>query len=440
MGEVTNNIVSKTAYLIGIADTTLLEKYPTCSDIIIAMMKSKAATKIRSLCILRTNLLMNFEKTDTALKYDFKRFEQMDWFDANAMAYLKNTGIEIHIPNGKNTDYLVFINKLISENINACAEFYPDWIEWDYMKDLFVCPNCNKPNEQKKQIKAYQTHRDEYPNKMYIHWKPHDVGDLLASDTKFLKTVYGMHGRHFTMNDYCNNTNAKMSLTDFITARNTVDLVVDCENSDVYKLYAMLMSLDQRTIKKIHKIILFDDEHTTMGWDFLKNYIDVNIIEHIVVKRVMAEKSLVDIRMAMGIGQEYYQQGITSFVLVSSDSDFWGVMSSLPGAKFYCVTEDEKFSKTMSDLLDANGIAHCTLDDFNATEANALKETVLLNVFNRYATENIFTEVNGMDLMHRLYSMTRITATNEEKMCFYNNHIQKIRIKMNSSNVLQLAN
>ena len=441
MCEISKEVVCKTAYLIGVADMFLYEKYYTCLNIIEELKKSDIATKIRALCILRTNLFMNFKKTEDALKYDFKTFSQMDWFDTDAITFLRNVKIEIHIANGKAADYVTFLNKLIMDNISACADLYPDWVEWEYIKDLFTYTGWDTTEGQRREFNIYQANRESYPNKMYIHWKPRIIGDLLSDDVKFLKIIYQQHGTHFTMTGRCKDvdTDTKLSLNEFIAEGYPVDLIVDCENSDVYKLYAMLTSLDAHSLQKINKIILFDDDHTTVGWDFLQNCVDVNMIEHITVPRVVAEKSLVDMRMAMGISQEYYRNGVKSFILVASDSDYWGVISALPDAKFYCITENDKFGKAMCELLDKHNIEHCTLDDFNTTEADALKETVLTNALNTYVKGNTVVGINGMDLVRQLYWNTRITATNEEMTRFYNKYMKNITIKLSEYGIFELT-
>lgn len=45
-------------------------------------------------------------------------------------------------------------------------------------------------------------------------------------------------------------------------------------------------------------------------------------VEHKMIPRVKADKSLVDISLAVGTTREYFEQGTKAFILVSSDSDF----------------------------------------------------------------------------------------------------------------------
>lgn len=98
-------------------------------------------------------------------------------------------------------------------------------------------------------------------------------------------------------------------------------IAVDCENSDVYKLYATLRNLDQSELDKIERIYLYDDHHTTVGWQWLDKFTEIPV-EHILIDRVTERKSLVDIVMTAGVCQSHFAEGIDSFILVSSDSDF----------------------------------------------------------------------------------------------------------------------
>ena len=61
--------------------------------------------------------------------------------------------------------------------------------------------------------------------------------------------------------------------------------MVDCENSDPYKLCATLKNLDYEVMKKITAIILFDDVHTATAWRILENYTRIPV-EHIMIERI----------------------------------------------------------------------------------------------------------------------------------------------------------
>lgn len=81
---------------------------------------------------------------------------------------------------------------------------------------------------------------------------------------------------------------------------------VNCENSDVYKLYGMLKNLNGDELEKIDKILLYDDVYTTDGWDYLEHFISIHI-EHIELERITDYKSLVDIKVPTSVCREFYR-------------------------------------------------------------------------------------------------------------------------------------
>ena len=77
-------------------------------------------------------------------------------------------------------------------------------------------------------------------------------------------------------------------------------------------------------MEKITRIVLHDDYHTTIAWDYIEKLINIPV-EHIEAERVTDRKSLVDMRMAVGVAKSYCMEDVDSFILCSSDSDFWGL-------------------------------------------------------------------------------------------------------------------
>ena len=68
--------------------------------------------------------------------------------------------------------------------------------------------------------------------------------------------MYGLH--HDTFDDPSKykdaNAETKNSIYDFLRCSMRTVIAVDCENSDVYKLYATLKNLNQDELSKIEKI------------------------------------------------------------------------------------------------------------------------------------------------------------------------------------------
>ena len=82
------------------------------------------------------------------------------------------------------------------------------------------------------------------------------------------------------------------------------------------------------------------------------------------IPRVKADKSLVDISLAVGTTREYFEQGTKAFILVSSDSDFWGLIKGLPECSFLLLVEQENTSSAIKSAMIRNGIPYAEIDDF----------------------------------------------------------------------------
>lgn len=63
--------------------------------------------------------------------------------------------------------------------------------------------------------------------------------------------------------------------------------------------------------------------------------------------------------MTSGACKEYYQENTESLIFASSDSDFYGLISSLAGARFYVLNESDKTSDLILDKLDEANINYC---------------------------------------------------------------------------------
>lgn len=161
---------------------------------------------------------------------------------------------------------------------------------------------------------------------------------------KFVTLLYEAHEDYFTdlskVSDAGNLT--KAGIYHFLERSEKTVMVVDCENSNPYKLYATLKNLDQEALlNKISKIILYNDVHAASAWKILNRFTSIPI-EHNMIERLKDNKSLVDIRLTTGTCREFFQNHVDSFILVSSDSDYWGLISAMPEVRFFVMVESIK--------------------------------------------------------------------------------------------------
>ena len=123
---------------------------------------------------------------------------------------------------------------------------------------------------------------------------------------------------------------------------------------------------------------------------------------------------------------EHYKNNVDSFVLVSSDSDYWGLISSLPDARFLVMIEREKCGPDMKAALANSGIFYCYIDDFYSGNSEAIKNSALFNELYRYLDDALKLNVN--DMLDAAISATRITMTTQEKRQFYDKHIRQMKL------------
>ena len=427
----TKEVVTTIAYMIGVRMSALTVSYGECSELIEKLQADKDATTIRYLCKLRTVLMQKFKKTDDLMRYQLKNLHNIEWYDKDNIKQLEKWGFTIIQANCRSEKYMQDLTRLINENIDKCSHLFYDWLNWEYIRDLFFVPKYNKNGVMKVEFNKYMANIEHYPFQMYIHWQPAEVGSIIYSDRKFLKIIYGQHNDSFT--DYTKYRDAddetRNNIYNFIDSTEKTAIAVDCENSDPYKLYSVLKGLNQEELAKIEKITLYDDPNTTAGWDWLSKFTQIPV-EHIEIDRVTDRKSLVDVRMTASVVTDFYRDGITSFIIVSSDSDFWGLIESLPKAKFLVMYEYEKCGTAIKNALAQHGIYYCAIDDFCTAGTEELKRAVLFAELEKHLPSLIGE--NPLELTHKIYEATKVTATMKEMENFCNRYVKTLRLKVNS--------
>lgn len=428
----TKEIVTTIGYMIGVKKNILEQCFgEEYHELLQTLYVNKETSIIRYLCKLRTTLMQKFKKTDDEMRFNLKNLNSMDFYDQDNIKQLEKWGFEIIKPNYRSEKYMLDLAGLISANIDNCFELFPDWVNWNYIKDLFVIPQYTKKGVLKSEFNIYMKNIEYYPFQMYIHWKPEDHGSILYTDGKFLGIIYRQHNDIFT--DFTKYKDAhsetKNNIYDFIDRSYKTAIAVDCENSDVYKLYSVLKNLNQDELSKIEKIVLYDDYHTTSGWDWLEKFTKIPI-EHIEVNRVTDQKSLVDIKMTAGVCTDYYENNITSFILVSSDSDYWGLISTLTKAEFLVMYEHSKCGQAIKRALSEHNIYYCSIDDFCSGNIEELKKAVLFSCLEKYLSEII--SLNGKELVRKIYEEARISASEKKMENFYDRYIKTLRLRVDN--------
>lgn len=313
------------------------------------------------------------------------------------------------------------------------------WMKWVNERAEVYAKSIEVLKEGTQEAAAvYYEHILLYPYQMYIHWSPSDQGNILFNDKRFVSLLYRWHNDEFTEYNKVSDAGSyiKDSIYDFIDDSQKVVIVVDCENSDPYKLSATLRRLNSTYTEKITSIILFDDIHTASAWSSLEKFTSVSV-EHILIERIKQNKSLVDIRLTARACQEYYENNVDSFIIVSSDSDYWGLISSLPKAQFLVMIEHNKCGPDMKAALANSGIFYCYLDDFYSGDSEELKTNALLQEMRDYMEKAV--QLNAIDMLNDALRSTRIEMTSAERQQFYDKYIKTLQLSINDDGKVSLV-
>lgn len=430
----TYTIISKVAYLAGVPKY-IFEKpqHPPKLEIYNELEKDQRARIIRNLSILRTALEQNYSAIYKAISYDIKNLNTLpEYIPQESLKQLSADGINLVRANTKPEDYIIAINKIISDRVNNCKDLFPLWIKWNYISELFIMPKGTKKEEIKKAAKIYYENKNSYPYQVYLNWNYLFDGNIFFNDKKFVTLLYEGHEDFF--GDPSKITDAGMATKEgiykFLEESDKVCVMVDCENSDPFKLYATLKNLRQETLlEKIDKIILYDDIHTSSAWGLLGEFTEIPT-EHITIDRVKEDKSLVDMKLATGTCKEYYQNGTAAFIIVSSDSDYWGLITSLPEARFLVMVEWEKCGPDIKKALEDRGVTYCYIDDFCTGNSEEVKIAAIVAEIKKRLDAEVHFNINT--LLEESYTGTRAEISAQEKNQIYNKYIKKMQLKISS--------
>jgi len=426
----TYDIVSKVAYLIGVPKQIFENEHePPKLDIYERLEKDKTARIIRNLCVVRAAIERRFGKINDKIRKEFKSIYTLpELIPQDALRQLELDGVQFYKKSStKLAHHIIEINRLISDRINNCKSLFPVWLNWDYIREIFIMRDGLTEAGTKAAANTYFTNLECYPYSIFINWNPQPYGNILYNDKKFVTLLYQWHNDYF--GDYSKVSDAgsfvKSNIYDFIDDAKRVVMAVDCENSDPYRLCATLKGLDADITAKIQKIMLFDDVHTVDAWRILESHTQIPV-EHIMTERVKQTKSLVDIELTAMTCREHYRNLVDSFIIVSSDSDYWGLISSLPEAKFLVMVEREKCGPDMKAALANSGIFYCYIDDFYTGDGEDLKKNALFNEIYRALDEAL--NLNVKDMLDDALLATRIEMSPAAKRQFFEKYIKRMSL------------
>lgn len=307
--------------------------------------------EVRKLCALRSMIIANF----TEINEQFKNRVQLADIPQTArlVADLAKYGIEI-VNIGSLSRNVMELNDLIDVRIEKIALGFKH-IPQAWIQELFHMPNGNEIDGVRTAVRRYRQFKNFYPYQKYINWPFAETPEEKRS-----KNIFGNdRDLHEMLADIHRPKHTK--LMDFIGTAKDVVVVVDCENSDAQRLYDALNFMKHC----LRKIILIDDTHTNLMWDELvRDYRNEGVrVEHDELPRLKEQKSLVDLRMVAKTCEEYYKNHVEHFILVTSDSDAWALIASMPDADIMVLAERCKSGDVFIEALTQHNIKYVFMED-----------------------------------------------------------------------------
>ena len=438
----TYEIVSKVAYLIGIPlkvfERDQNEFGSLKMEYYLELDQDKNCRIIRNLCLIRSAMEKYYKHINDQMRYEFKSILSIDAIPQDAIKQLGEDGINFIKGSSKFlADHIIEINKLISDRINNCKHVLPLWLNWDYIKSLLVMPNGHTSKGVKQEAEKYYTYKNLYPFQTYINWTPKEIGNILLNDKKFVLMLYHMHHEEFTDFSKVSSAGAfvKDRIYEFLDSSEKIVFAVDCENTNPYRLIATLRDLDEKYTSKISSVILFDDVHTASVWRLMDKFVNIPV-EHMLIERVKGDKSLVDIALTSRVTKEHYRNDVDSFVIVSSDSDYWALIKELETANFLVMIESSHCGPDLKNALNSKDIFYCYLDDFYTGNTEDVKEYALFNEMKEYIKKRV--QLNVHDMFEHALTQTRVDITESEQKQFFNKHIRSLQLYIDDDGNLQV--
>lgn len=447
------DIVSRIAYLIGVDakyfglehDGMNPQFYRTVFE---QLNADKEARIVRSLCRLRTKIQRHFKAICTEMNSDVKNIDSMpDLIPPEILMTLESDGVSIVRPRKRPEDYIVDIHNYLLPHVPNCQKFMPSWVKWIYIRNIFFIPRGNTVDGNREAAKLYYEYRDLFPYQAYINWNPDERdGNILRDDAKFLPVLYE-HNRDkfYDMSKVTEAGDAAIDdPTEFFAEAQRVLIAVDCENADPCKAIGIIKELSRlNLVKKIAKIILVDDEHTSSQWRALRRNENLPL-EYYMTDRVKDDKSAVDVALTIKFCREIVQakaegSPIDSAIIISSDCDFWPLIELTPEVRFMVMLEYDNCSQSYYQRLQNNDVPFLYIDEYFTAGNLELKTEIVLQEVIRGIEEEHLSKINIFSVINRALMKLELKMTESEAAAFYAKYISPMSITFakNGSALLQ---
>lgn len=396
------------------------------------------AKSIRVLNNIRSNIMLLFKKVSRTIRVtssQYKPIYKIEEFEEDFKTLTK-LGIDIITGRSDLNEYLMKINDEIQKRIDNVKHFFPSWINYKNIKNMF-----NMPSNIKAESETFQNNQNYYPYKRYFNWRhPDEKGNLLSSDVKILTEIYESNHEYFQEISRVIDAsdNVKNNINEFINRGRKIQIFVDGENCDPYSLAAMFDSLKDYEIQKIDKVIVYYDEiYSSKAWNTLHLFTYGVEVEAIAVGRIYESKSLVDHKIVGGVSKAVYRDNVDSIILASSDSDFWSVMEAAD-ANYLVLVESDKCGYEFKSILREHDIFYCYLDKFKVPEEDEYFNIVFKNELKKIIEEK-FSLGNAKEILNEALGKTHVTLTKSKIDNLYNSVMKNLKLKIDKDGNYEIS-
>lgn len=437
------DIVSRMAYMLGIDEKFFGENQNFDRKIFDELNadKNRNARIMRNLCILRNKIHYHFGALHHELVNNHRDvLTNYEYIPDSVTRQLLRDGVKLNQRAKVHPRELVKdINAQINNRIGNCKIVFPDWINWEYIRELFKMPDGTTDEGAKLAGENFIANRFNYPYQAYLNWEGSlDNGNILLNDRRFTELLYDIYG------DELQHINRVVDVSDelkgdigeFIVNGSKVRMYIDCENVNVFNINNMLRSLGEERLARIDRIVLINDINTHYTLDDIKMDIEgVEFVEY-TMERLNAYKSSADIALAMELVQDFYEDNVDSFILVSSDLDYKEVIKKLHSkASFLVMVERKWCNRNYLEQIEDYGVKYCYLDEF-ACDEKVFNQLLVSRINDQLADE---LKINVRDMLDELVSGLHISMDAAARNQFYDKHLRSLRLEVESNGDLKLT-
>ncbi len=429
-------IVAPMMYLIGVRKRNFENHRPSLIPEYDSLEQDKDARVIRNLCYIRSAIMQHFKDISREFYYGLNTLETVpNYIDPEVVIQLRKDGITPYVSKPDLNLYIVEINKEISNHINNVKKLFPEWLNWEYVKQLFIMPNGTNVKGTKANSLLFNSNWNRYPFICYINIDNENFGNLLLSDAKFVQRLYEFHEDYFENMSLVKGISPDMqeSLNCFLERNRKTLVVVDCENSNPIKLAAALSDLSKLERAHIYKVMLFDSAYTTTMWTTLCRTGITNefACERQSITRLYEHKSQVDMALATQTCREVYCNEVDSVILVSSDSDYWAMINTLSDIEFLVMLERDKSGDKIKTALTSANQHYCYIDDFCTAQAYNIKKITLFDAIQTNLDDRV--SFNISEIFKTEVQQNWLEMSAKEQSNFYDLCLKTIRLSIDTA-------